>query len=174
MFLPPLSVFTQCFPCAPGIPHAEHWFLHRSMNEMLSVLPQKYSGGQHFTTLTAAHFSYFFVRIFSASSQSRIYPAASSSLIPAKNCLTQNGTSPCGVSWITASTLIPSLRANNATVSSLGVVFPFSISEIDRSVFPSSSARPTCVRPSLRRASDTAAPKSLFKSRIDSPFTILI
>ena len=29
------------------------------MNEMLSVLPQKYSGGQHFTTLTAAHFRLF-------------------------------------------------------------------------------------------------------------------
>lgn len=132
------------------------------------------SGGQHFKTLTAAYFrlfmfSYFLSGFAELDILCRFFPTHSGEkLLDAEWNVTF---------WRVVNDCVYAdshLRANNATVFSLGVAFPFSISEIDRSVFPSSSARPTCVRPSLRRASDTAAPKALFTSRIDSPFIILI
>lgn len=60
----------------------------------------------------------------SASLQSRMYLAASSVLIPAKNVLTQDGTSPFGTIPTRASMLIPKEREKCATVSSFGLVFP--------------------------------------------------
>ena len=53
-----------------------------------------------------------------------MYLAASSVLIPAKNVLTQDGTSPFGTIPTRASMLIPKEREKCATVSSFGLVFP--------------------------------------------------
>ena len=114
---------------------------------------------------------YFFVSS-SASLQSRMYLAASSALIPAKNVLTQDGTSPFGTTPIKASTLISRERAKCATVSSFGLVFPRSKSEMLRSVVPSFSASSTCVRPSSCRALFRATPKRLQISCIPSPFLL--
>ena len=114
---------------------------------------------------------YFFVSS-SASLQSRMYLAASSALIPAKNVLTQDGTSPFGTIPTRASMLIPKEREKCATVSSFGLVFPRSKSEMLRSVVPSFSANSICVRPSSRRALLRAAPKRLQISCIPSPFPI--
>ena len=108
----------------------------------------------------------------SASLQSRMYLAASSALIPAKNVLTQDGTSPFGTIPTSASMLIPKEREKCATVSSFGLVFPRSRSEMLRSVVPSFSANSICVRPSSRRALLRAAPKRLQISCIPSPFPI--
>ena len=108
----------------------------------------------------------------SASLQSRMYLAASSALIPAKNVLTQDGTSPFGTIPTRASMLIPKEREKCATVSSFGLVFPRSKSEMLRSVVPSFSANSICVRPSSRRALLRAAPKRLQISCIPSPFPI--
>lgn len=115
---------------------------------------------------------YFFVSS-SASLQSRMYLAASSALIPAKNVLTQDGTSPFGTIPTSASMLIPKEREKCATVSSFGLVFPRSKSEMLRSVVPSFSANSICVRPSSRRALLRAAPKRLQISCIPSPFLLL-
>lgn len=98
--------------------------------------------------------------------------AASSALIPAKNVLTQDGTSPFGTIPTRASMLIPKEREKCATVSSFGLVFPRSKSEMLRSVVPSFSASSTCVRPSSCRALFRATPKRLQISCIPSPFLL--